>query len=135
VSRIGRALQILAAAACVAVFPQPAAAAGVDGVACEITYEPHAYWGGFTADITVRNTGTATIYGWTLSFPMDEGVTIRTMWNAELASPAGMIVATNAAYNGTVTPGRSVGVGFDAGGAATGVPSTFTVNGVTCAIA
>jgi hypothetical protein len=135
-SRIGRTvLGLLVAVACV-VAPAGAATAATatDEVACEVTYVPHPHTGGFNADIFIRNTGTVTIYGWTLSFPLDEGVEIIDMWNAVLISPSVLITAENEQHNGDVAPDTSIYVGFLATGTAQGVPSWFTVNGVSCAV-
>jgi len=135
-SRIGRAvLGLLAALACV-VAPAGTATAmpAADGPACAITYRPWAHTGGFTAEIIIRNSGTATIYGWTLSFPLNEGAEIVDMWNAELDSPSGLISARNTPDNGRVDPGAAISLGFLASGTAAGVPSPFTVNGIICTL-
>jgi hypothetical protein len=140
VSRNGRVALglLLAAAGIVAGIVAPAqsatAAIGTEAVACEVTYQAFPYTGGFTAEVAVKNSGTVVIDGWTLSFPMDDGVEIVEIWNAKLNSPSGQISTSNEPWNGRVEPGQSINLGFRATGTAAADPSTFTVNGVTCAI-
>src|ERR1017187_221092 len=38
------------------------------GSGCHVSYTPNSWTGGFTANVTVTNNGTATINGWTLTF-------------------------------------------------------------------
>jgi len=90
---------------------------------------------GLTANITITNTGSATIDGWSLAFTLPAGQTITGGWNATYSPPSGQVTATNVSYNGTLTPGASTAIGFQAthtGNAA--APTAFTLNGVPCAI-
>jgi mannan endo-1,4-beta-mannosidase len=105
---------------------------------CKVTYLPYNWGGGngFTANVTIVNTGTATINGWTLAFAFTGGQRL-TMpgWGATWTQPAdsGNVTATNLSWNGTLAPSASAGIGFN--GTHNGsnpAPSSFTLNGSAC---
>ena len=140
-SRIGRAVAALLMAVACAVVPAGAATAGAatavasdDVVACEIRYQTRSFPGGFGGNIEIHNTGTATIYGWTLIFQLLDGVDVVAYRNAEFVTLSGEITANSLPRNSEVAPGRYVSVGFVALGSAAEPPTTFTVNGVTCTV-
>lgn len=94
--------------------------------------------GGFTAGVTITNTGTATVDGWTLAFTFPAGQRVSQGWNANWSQPSGSanVTATNVSYNGTLAANASTQIGFN--GTFTGTnaaPSTFTLNGSTCTTA
>jgi acetylxylan esterase len=101
--------------------------------ACSVTYTVNGWSTGFTADLTVTNTGSSTLNGWTLQFTLPSGQTITSGWNATYSPTSGSITATNVSYNGTLAPGASVGIGFQATTTgSTAKPSAFTLNGSAC---
>jgi Cellulose binding domain len=110
--------------------------AGPVGGNCRVTYEKNDWGGGFTAAITITNTGTTAVNGWTLgfSFPGNQRVT-QPGWGATFTQASGSanVSATNASYNGTIAPNGSVGIGFNGtfSGANTAV-SGFTLNNTAC---
>ncbi|MGO9924208.1 MAG: cellulose binding domain-containing protein [Isosphaeraceae bacterium] len=88
-------------------------------------------WGsGFTGNITITNTGTTPIEGWTLSF--DFAVSISSIWNATLVSQIGaQYVISDAGYNAIIQPGQSVTIGFNASpGHPSAGPTNYVLNGV-----
>lgn len=100
---------------------------------CHVTYTPSNWPGGFTADVTITNTGTAAINGWTLgfTFPGDQKVTHG--WNATITQSDIGVTASNLAYNATIAPGASQSFGFQGTWAAGDAPpTTFAVNGELC---
>ncbi|GAA1641649.1 cellulose binding domain-containing protein [Actinoplanes couchii] len=101
--------------------------------ACRVTSTVNAWNTGLTADLTVTNTGTTPISGWTLAFALPAGQTITGGWNATLTTTAGRTTATDAGYNATIAPGASAGFGYQAthtGDSA--APAAFALNGATC---
>jgi hypothetical protein len=103
------------------------------GGSCQITYVPNEWQGGFTANLTVTNTGTSTINGWTVrfSFPGDQKVT--SAWNATVTQSGTAVTATNAGYNGTIAPGANATFGFQGTWASSDAsPTAFTLNGTSC---
>lgn len=131
-SRIRRAL--LGVALTLAGVAVPAGAARADAAAaCEVTYRKSEYTGGFTAAITVLNTGSETIDGWTFKFPLDTSATVLEFWNAELLSARGVVTARDKKWNAVVAPGGSIDIGFRAEGTS-GAPSGFSVNDLPCQV-
>ncbi|MFG1889187.1 PHB depolymerase family esterase [Micromonospora sp. NPDC049051] len=103
---------------------------------CRVDYTVNAWNTGLTASMTVTNTGTATLNGWSLAFTLPAGQSITNGWNATYAPSSGAVTARNVSYNATLAPGASVSVGFQATHTGdTGHPSSFTLNGTTCTIA
>jgi endoglucanase len=103
------------------------------GGACRVTSAVNAWNTGLTNSITITNTGTAAINGWTLAFTLAAGQTIVSGWSAGYAPTSGTVTATNAGYNGALAPGGSATIGYQAnhnGNAA--APTGFRLNGATC---
>ncbi|MGX4734930.1 glycoside hydrolase family 6 protein [Kitasatospora griseola] len=105
------------------------------GASCSVAYRVNSWSAGFTADITVKNTGNATISGWKLgwTFPGDQKVT--SAWNATVVQSGAAVTATDLGYNGTLAAGASTAFGLQAtyGGSNT-APSAFTLNGTACTL-
>ena len=69
---------------------------------------------GTTNDITIKNTGTSTINGWTITFTADFDVT--DVWNSQLVSHSGntwTISNIPGFWNSTIAPGASIVIGFN----------------------
>lgn len=113
--------------------------AGTGGGACRVAYGTSDWGGsaGFTATVTITNTGTTAVNGWTLEFALASGQRLTPPgWSAIWAQPAGSerVTATNLAWNATIAPNASVAIGFN--GTHTGTnpaPAAFTLNGAACA--
>lgn len=100
---------------------------------CRVTSTVSAWNNGLTNNITVTNTGTATVTGWALAFTLPAGQAIVSGWSAGYAPASGAVTATNAGYNGTLAPGGSTTIGYQAshtGNAA--APTGFRLNGTAC---
>ena len=84
-----------------------------NGAGCVATYRIVNAWpGAFQAEVTVRNTGSTTLAGWTVRWPYPAGVRITQLWNATLVTNAPLVQVRNAPWNGAVNPGQSVTFGF-----------------------
>jgi len=104
--------------------------------ACKVTYATNVWNSGFTANVTVANTGSSTINGWNLGFTLPSGQSVTSSWNANLTGSSGAITASNLAWNGSLAAGGSANFGFQ--GTYSGSfanPSGFTLNGSTCTTA
>ncbi|WP_201779976.1 cellulose-binding domain-containing protein [Lentzea aerocolonigenes] len=103
---------------------------------CAVAYRVTNQWpGGFQASVTVRNTGTSTINGWTLRWSFADGQTVDGMWNATSRQSGATVNAVNANYNPQIAPGASVQIGFN--GSVRGrnsVPGVFALNGEACTV-
>ncbi|MDH6228281.1 MULTISPECIES: PHB depolymerase family esterase [Streptomyces] len=101
--------------------------------ACRVTNTVSAWNTGLTDNITVTNTGTSALNGWTLTFTLRSGQTITSGWNATFSPTSGAVTARNVGHNGTLAPGASTSIGFQAthtGDA--GAPTGFRLNGSAC---
>lgn len=97
----------------------------------KVTFHIETDWGaGFTDDVTITNTGTAPIAGWTLQFTFKP--TITSLWNATLLSHVGTkYTFQDVGWNGIIAPGQSITFGFNATpGHLTTQPTGIVVNGV-----
>lgn len=114
--------------------PSPSPTGGT--APCRVTYTVNDWGVGFTAAVTITNTGTTTIDGWALQFTFPGNQQLTEGWSATWSQSGANVTATNLSYNGTLAPGASTGIGFN--GAYSGSnqrPSTFTVNGTACTVA
>ncbi|MEU1684023.1 cellulose binding domain-containing protein [Micromonospora sp. NPDC005707] len=101
--------------------------------ACSVKYATNVWNNGFTADVTITNTGSSAVNGWTLNYNLPSGQNITGSWNATVTQSGSAVTARNLSYNGTLAPGASTSFGYQAtlsGGFST--PSSFTLNGATC---
>ncbi|AGL18437.1 cellulose binding domain-containing protein [Actinoplanes sp. N902-109] len=100
---------------------------------CQVTYTPNQWQGGFSADVTVKNTGSSAINGWSLGFTLPAGQTITSSWNATLSGSSGALTARNVSFNGSIPAGGSQSFGFQGNYSGTyASPSSFTLNGTAC---
>ena len=101
---------------------------------CTVTDSVNAWNTGLTESVTVTNTGSAAINGWSLAFTLAGGQTVTSAWNATISPASGQVTAKNLGYNGSVAPGASVSFGFQATHTGnTSAPGDFTLNGTRCA--
>ncbi|WP_328473382.1 cellulose binding domain-containing protein [Actinoplanes sp. NBC_00393] len=103
------------------------------GTACRVTSTVNAWNNGLTANLTVTNTGSSAINGWTVAFGLPSGQTITSGWNATYVPTSGRVTATNVGYNAGLAPGASVSFGFQATHTGnSGPPSGYALNGSAC---
>lgn len=102
---------------------------------CRVTSTVSAWNTGLTSNITIANTGTTAIDGWSLVFTLPGGQTITSGWNADYSPASGQVTARNVAHNATIAPGASVDIGFQATHTGnTAPPSSYALNGTACAV-
>ncbi|SBT53023.1 cellulose binding domain-containing protein [Micromonospora auratinigra] len=94
---------------------------------CAATYRTAGEWpGGFQGEVTVANTGTAPISGWTVRFTLPEGSRITQAWGAELNQSGTTVTARNVSWNGVLAPAAQTTWGFLASGGPLITPLTCT---------
>ncbi|WP_422768855.1 cellulose binding domain-containing protein [Plantactinospora sp. WMMC1484] len=104
--------------------------------ACRVTATVNAWNTGLTESITITNTGSSTVNGWSLVFTLPSGQTITSGWNASYSPSSGQVTARNASYNAAIAPNASVNIGFQANHTGnTARPASFALNGAACALA
>lgn len=102
--------------------------------ACAVTYKVDSVWNtGFTATVTVKNTGPATVNGWQLTWTYPGGQRTTGAWNATVTQSGTSVSARDAGWNRTIAPGATASFGVQ--GTYTGTnpsPTGFTLNGSAC---
>ena len=90
--------------------PTPTAAAGKCALSSAVT----ASWpGGYQLQLTVTNTGTTALAGWTAGFAFaDAAESVSNSWNASVTQSGTRVSAVNESYNGSVSPGGSATFGM-----------------------
>ncbi|WP_203597230.1 glycoside hydrolase family 44 protein [Actinomadura bangladeshensis] len=102
--------------------------------ACTVDYKVLSQWGsGFTAQVTVANTGTSPVSGWTLGFAFAADQRVTNGWSAAWAQDGADVTARNLSWNAAIPPGGRVQIGFNGASTRTNpAPSAFTLNGTPC---
>ena len=103
---------------------------------CRVQYPMNVWPGGFVANLTISDTGTTAINGWTLVFTLPAGQTITgTGWGASSIRQDGQVVTIiNTPWDAIINPGANVSVGFQGTWTTnSGAPTDFTLNGAPCA--
>jgi len=103
---------------------------------CRVSYSTLAQWpGGFVAGITITNTGTTGLTGWTLTYTFGGDQRITSSWNATFSQSGTAVILRNADWNGTVQPGASVSLGTQGTWQSSlAAPSAFALGGVACTL-
>lgn len=106
---------------------------------CLVEYDANDWGGspGFTANVSVTNTGDSTINDWSLEWEFTADQVVNDHWSASISQTGAAVTATNAGWNGTIAPSQSVSFGFNGEAATAGdnpPPEEFTLNGVPCTI-
>ncbi|WP_435233207.1 extracellular catalytic domain type 1 short-chain-length polyhydroxyalkanoate depolymerase [Micromonospora aurantiaca (nom. illeg.)] len=104
--------------------------------ACSVSIELNAWNNGLTENITISNTGSAAVNGWSLTFTLPGGQTITSGWNASYSPASGQVTARNLAYNAVIPARGSTTIGFQATHTGnTARPGSFSLNGAPCTLA
>jgi len=115
--------------------PTPTA---TSGSGCAVSYVVSSQWsGGFNAVISIKNTGSAAINGWTLRFSFPGNQVLTSYWNGNFTQSGNAVTITNASWNGSIAAGSSLGSAPGFNGSWSGSnpsPTAFTLNGATCTV-
>ncbi|WP_330274816.1 cellulose binding domain-containing protein [Lentzea sp. NBC_00516] len=106
------------------------------GAACRVGNVISAWNNGLTSNITITNTGSSPISGWSLVFTLPGGQTITSGWSATYSPSSGQVTAKNVQYNGDIAPNASITVGFQATHTGNNsAPASYSLNGNACSVA
>jgi chitodextrinase len=84
---------------------------------CTATYRTVNTWaGGFQAEVTISNTGTQSLTGWTATWTLPAGTAFTQVWNGRPTVSGTTATVRNESYNGNVGAGASTTFGFTASG-------------------
>ena len=122
-----------ASAQATAVTPAPT---NNGGGACHVTYtiSPQNS-SAFGAAISIQNTSTSPLTGWTLTWKFANGQTVTSLWNGTVTQSGANVSVASMSYNGNIPAGGTLtGIGFNGAwnGTTNAVPASFAINGATC---
>ncbi|MBM2619542.1 cellulose binding domain-containing protein [Actinoplanes sp. LDG1-06] len=101
---------------------------------CRVTYRTTSEWtGGFVAEVTITNTGTTPVNGWSLAFTMPGNQRVATSWNAAFTQTGAAVTLTDAHWNARIPAGASVTAGLlGRWTTSNAAPTSFTLNNAPC---
>ncbi len=83
----------------------------------------------------MKNTGTATVNGWTLKWSYANGQQITSLWNGTYTQSGANVTVNSLSYNGTLAAGASTSFGFNGSWTGTNTnPTAATLNGAACTV-
>jgi non-reducing end alpha-L-arabinofuranosidase len=117
-----------------AAFTWTISSGGTGGGTCRVAYTTASQWaGGFVANVTITNTGTSAVSGWTLAFTFPGDQHITNGWNGTASQAGQNVTITNASYNAAIAAGASTSLGFQGTWTSSDTPpAAFTLNGTAC---
>ena len=100
---------------------------------CEVSYTTNDWPGGFTASLSIKNTGEA-LDGWTLRFTFpNSSQQVVHGWSARYSQSGQNVAVQNESYNGLVPSGATIEIGFNGlWSGSNPKPTSFTLNEVAC---
>ena len=100
---------------------------GTGGGGCTASYVVSNDWGtGFTANVTVTNSGTTATHGWKVAWTWGGNQAVTNLWNGTESHSGQAETVTNAGYNGAIAPGGNTSFGFQAGYSGSNATPTLT---------
>jgi len=107
----------------------------VSSSSCKVHYSANQWPGGFTAGLTITNTGTTALNSWKLTFTFPGNQQVTQGWNGIFTQQGANVTVTNAAYNGSLPAGSSVSPGFNGSWSGSNpAPTAFNLNGAACSV-
>ncbi|HEY9244568.1 MAG TPA: glycoside hydrolase family 6 protein [Streptosporangiaceae bacterium] len=124
----GLAAGALAGGTLVLASTAPASAA----TSCQVAYSANSWSTGFTASITITNTGSA-LTSWTLTYSYSGNQQLTQGWSGNWSQSGQNVTVTSASWNGALATGAStqIGANFSYSGTNT-APTAFSINGTAC---
>jgi poly(hydroxyalkanoate) depolymerase family esterase len=118
--------------------PSPTPSPTASAPTCQVHYSIVSQWpGNFQAGLSITNTGSNAINGWTLRFSFANGQVITLGWNGTFSQTGSAVSITNVAANAVIPAGSALSVppGFQATWSGTNSPpDAFTLNGAACSV-
>jgi hypothetical protein len=114
-----------------------ATATQTTGSSCQVTYTIQSQWdNGFVVNpLTIKNTGSAAINGWTLAWTFAGNQQITNAWGIVVTQTGQSVSARNETWDATIPSGGTVTPGFQATYSGTNArPTSFRLNGAACSV-
>jgi endoglucanase len=100
---------------------------------CSVQYSKASLFGLFVGAVTVRNTGSTPVNGWTLQWAFIGDQAVQVALGADVSSAGATVTARNESFNARINPGQSATFGFiGTTSGANPVPGLFLLNGGAC---
>ncbi|WP_144127134.1 glycoside hydrolase family 3 N-terminal domain-containing protein [Catellatospora sichuanensis] len=106
---------------------------GGTGASCRVTWTPNSWGNGFTANVTIVNTGSTTVNGWTLTWTFTGNQQVTSAWNATVTQSGSTVTARDGGWNATIAPTANAQFGLQ--GTYSGSnpnPTNFALNATPC---
>lgn len=103
--------------------------------ACSVSYVVANDWGtGASVNLTITNSGTTPINGWTLTWTFPGNQTITYLWSGTVTQTGAAVSVASVSANAVIAAnGGTAPLGFNMNYTGSNVsPTTFVLNGVTC---
>ncbi|UCM90303.1 glycoside hydrolase family 6 protein [Streptomyces marincola] len=101
--------------------------------ACEVDYSANDWGSGFTANLSITNTGSTATNGWTLTYSYTGNQRLSQGWNGQWSQSGQTVSVRDTGWNGAIAPNATVSTGANFTYSGTNAaPTSFAVNGVTC---
>ncbi|ARQ68625.1 glycoside hydrolase family 6 protein [Streptomyces marincola] len=101
--------------------------------ACEVDYSANDWGSGFTANLSITNTGSTATNGWTLTYSYAGNQRLSQGWNGQWSQSGQTVTVRDTGWNGAIAPNATVSTGANFTYSGTNAaPTSFAVNGVTC---
>jgi len=107
------------------------------GGACHIGYTITNQWTpGFQVSLSIDNTSTTAINGWTLSWTFPNGQSVTQLWNGAETQSGSVVTVKSLNYNASIpAKGSYKDTGFTGTwSGANGIPTAFSLNGTACTV-
>jgi serine/threonine-protein kinase len=102
-------------------------------LACRVDYQLSDYAIGFSAAVTVTNTGTGDINGWSLVFDLPDKQSFAGGWGGVWTHDGSRVTAKDWVLNSSIKPGKSVSLNlFGTSKGKAESPKSFKLNDVRC---
>jgi len=87
---------------------------------------------GFIVTVTIVNTTTATLNGWTVGFALAPATIVGSVFSSVLTRSGGAATLTPVVWSATIAPGGQLFVGLTGSVTPFTAPGSFTLNGLPC---
>jgi endoglucanase len=103
--------------------------------ACAVTYRVDSSWPtGFNATVTLKDTGTAALANWVLTWTAPAGVQLGNGWNATVSQSGQTVTAVAPSWAPTLAAGASWAIGLTSGGPSAALPTGYRVGSTACTV-
>jgi hypothetical protein len=100
---------------------------------CTVTSTPTPWYGGYTENVKITNTGPAALNSWKITFGLPSHQRVIVSWNVTHSQSGNIVTTQPVSYDKTIAAGATLPFGFNASDAGTAAqPTWYALNGVRC---